>query len=62
MVNRTKADFERYLNETLEHYDTPQLSVKPGTYLANPGSWMRKHDPIQFEVSYNEWLQVLDNS
>ncbi len=61
-INRTKSAYESYLNEVLEKESTPQLSVKPGTYLAKPGTWMRKNDPIQFEVGYTEWLQALDNS
>ena len=52
----TRKDYEEYLNEVLEKQGTPQLAVKPGTYLARPGSWMRRNDPIQFEVGYNEWI------
>lgn len=51
----TKKEFENFLNATLDKQDTPQLAIKPGTYLQKPGSWMRKHDPIQFEVGYNEY-------
>ncbi len=36
MINRTKVAYEEYLNEVLEHEDTPQLAVKLGTYLASP--------------------------
>ena len=62
MIDRTKQAYEDYLNEVLENYDTPQLSVPQGTYLSKPGTWMRKNDPIQFEVGYNEWLRELDRS
>jgi hypothetical protein len=54
-MQHTKKEYENYPNETLEKQDTPQLSVKPGTYLDKPGTWMRKNDPIQFEVGYEEY-------
>ncbi len=57
---KTREEFENYLNEVLEHEDTPQLSVKPGTYLQKPGTWMRKNDPIQFEVGFNEWEKEVE--
>jgi hypothetical protein len=54
-VKKTRKDYEEYLNEVLEKQDTPQLSVKEGTYLQKPGTWMRKHDPVQFQVGFQEW-------
>jgi hypothetical protein len=62
MINRTKDAYESYLNEVLENDSPHQLSVPDGTYISNPGTWMRLNDPIQFRVGYNEWLNALDNS
>lgn len=53
----TRANYEEYLNEVMKHESPANLSVKEGTYIANPGTWMRRNDPIQFEVGYNEYCQ-----
>lgn len=55
MTGKTRKDYEEYLNEVLEKDSPKQLSVKEGTYIAKPGTWMRRNDPIQFEVGYQEY-------
>ena len=56
-MKATKAEYEGYLNEVLEKEGTLQLAIGETEYVANPGTWMRKHDPIQFEVGYQEYCQ-----
>lgn len=58
----SKTAYENYLNNILDKQGTPQLAVTKETYLQKPGSYMRRHDPIQFEVGYNEWIRETQNS
>ena len=46
----TKQDYEDYLNEIGEN-------IQGEDYHKNYGTWLRRNDPIQFSVGYNEWVQ-----
>jgi hypothetical protein len=48
----TKKDFEKYLNENGEGITV----CNSGRTIKNVGSYMRRTDPIQFEVGYNEYV------
>jgi hypothetical protein len=54
-MKKTKADYEEWLNEL----ETPSEDLKSeGGRIpdnAKYGSWMRRNDPIAFQVGYNEW-------
>jgi hypothetical protein len=53
MIKLTKKAYEDYLNEF--GIGQPQYNLR-GTPIKKFGGWMRKNDPIQFRVGYNEWL------
>lgn len=46
----TKQNYEKYLNGIGE-------DIQGEEYHKNLGTWMRRNDPIQFNVGYNEWVQ-----
>lgn len=56
---KTKKQFEEYLNEIdCPEHDHPEnggrvswQTIRNNTY----GKWLRKNDPIAFEVGFNEW-------
>jgi hypothetical protein len=50
-TRKTKAAYEEYLNEALQGQPHPQGGARPPE---KPGTWLRRNDPIQFEVGYNE--------
>jgi hypothetical protein len=58
----TKKMYEDYLNEVMEKESPRQLSIKDGTYIRNPGTYMRVNDWMQFEVGYQEWVRETRNS
>ena len=51
----TRANYEAYLNEI----GTPELEKKSNggrvPDRSKYGSWLRKNDPIAFEVGFREW-------
>ena len=54
---KTKKEYEKYLNEILT-YEANVINGRAkegrkGTY----GTWLRKNDPIAFEVSFSDWEQ-----
>lgn len=55
----TKDAYEKYLNEIGKSLDTDEFII--GGIMRNPekgyGNMLRKHDPISFNVGYNEWLR-----
>ena len=51
MKKVTKKDYEEYLNEL----DSSDLNLSTNKHISNPGTWMRKNDPIQFEAGYNKF-------
>ncbi len=61
-MRRTKGSYEEYLNEVGDEMDSAQLQERfnLGRHVIrnhNLGSFLRRHDPIQFEVGYNEWRE-----
>jgi len=57
MKTKTRKDYENYLNEMSVSYDMCWFGGKNYFYdgRAKYGSSMRKHDPIAFEVGFNDW-------
>lgn len=56
----TMKQHEDYLNQLEAPEGTSSLSkrrIKEGGY----GTWLRRNDPIQFEVSYREQLKEKNN-
>lgn len=49
---KTRKQYEDYLNESLAGEPHPFGHDKP---LAKPGTWLRRNDPIQFGVGFNEY-------
>jgi len=58
MTKLTKTEYERYLNEIrkepMQHTGNHKPIIHPGTYL-------RRNDPIEFNVGYNEWVREMQN-
>lgn len=53
----TKEMFVEWLNEIgCPEDDHPE--IRNNTY----GKWLRKNDPIAFEVGYNDWVRETRNS
>lgn len=50
MPEPTKQDYEEHLNEL----PTDQLPTKVSKY----GTWMRRTDPVQFDVGYQEYCRT----
>lgn len=54
-MKRTKKEYEEWLNEL----EIPEHDMKMhGGRIpdnANYGSWLRRNDPIAFEVGFDEW-------
>ena len=53
----TKKEYEQELNEIGIPRDDDRLYGGRCPHSAQYGTWMRKHDPIQFEVGYREATQ-----
>lgn len=54
-MKKTKKSYEEYLNDL----PIPEEDKRSNGGLipdnSKYGSWIRKNDPIQFEVAYSEW-------
>lgn len=54
-MNNTKTDFQEYLNEL----GTPDHDLKSlGGRIPDRskyGDWLRRYDPIAFEVGFQDW-------
>ena len=57
MKKTTKDKFEEYLNEIGIPEDDKKNNGGRIPGWANYGSWLRKNDPIAFEVGYREYKQ-----
>lgn len=57
MKNKSRKDYEEYLNE----FDIPEDDKKSnGGRIPDSsklGTWMRKNDPIAFNVGYHEFCK-----
>lgn len=54
-MKKTRKAYEKYLNE----YEVPENDrANNGGRIpdyAKYGSWLRRNDPVAFEVGFNEW-------
>jgi hypothetical protein len=53
----TKKEYEDFLNGTpLPEHDAPENGGRVPFFMKEKyGTWLRKNDPIQFEIGYLEW-------
>ena len=56
-VGKTKKDYVEYLNEIgVPEHDHPENGGRvTWSYINKYGEWLKKNDPIAFEVGYSEW-------
>jgi len=52
-----RSDYEEWLNDVSWPDDdmAPHGRI-PHSYINSYGTWLRRHDPIAFNVGYNEWI------
>jgi hypothetical protein len=52
---KSKTDYQTYLNELgIPHLDTVSEGGRIPDH-AQYGTWLRRNDPIAFEVGFNDW-------
>lgn len=54
-MKKTKKDYEEYLNEIGIPEDDKRSNGGRIPDNSNYGTWLRKNDPIAFQVGFNEW-------
>lgn len=56
-MKKTRKNYEQYLNSIGNSLDddAPEFIMGGKRRRGKLGTMMRKYDPIQFEVGYNEW-------
>lgn len=55
MLMYTKDEFETLLNESF-----PEVELMLGRLKYGRGTIIRKVDPVQFDIEYNDWLQYME--
>lgn len=55
----SKAEYERVLNDIDVPWDECKSNGGRIPDHCKYGTWVRKHDPIAFQVGYNEWAAEL---
>jgi hypothetical protein len=62
MAKKTKLAYQNHLNEVFPYYQpfmeyltTKSNKVRNALDRASYGNILRKHDPIAFEVGFNDW-------
>lgn len=54
-MKKTKSNYEKFLNEIGVPEDDKRSNGGRVPDYANYGKWLRKNDPIAFEVGFREW-------
>lgn len=54
-MKKTKSNYELYLNEIGTPEDDKKSNGGRVPDYANYGVWLRKNDPIAFQVGFREW-------
>jgi hypothetical protein len=54
-MKKTKANYEEWLNELEIPFDDLKSNGGRIPDRSKYGAWIRKNDPIAFEVGFNEW-------
>jgi hypothetical protein len=58
MQNKTKEKYELWLNRySQEQHEIVLADGRPSKRVKKYGTWLRKNDPISFNVGYNEWAR-----
>lgn len=55
MKKKTKKQYEEELNDLGKEDGDNFFWMQQRKKVKNFGSWIRRTDPIQFEVGFNEW-------
>ena len=55
-MKATKKDYEEWLNELGAPEDDKRSNGGRVPDNCKYGSWLRRNDPIAFQVGFNEWL------
>ena len=58
-MKATKRDYEEWLNELGAPEDDKKSNGGRVPDNCKYGSWLRRNDPIAFQVGFNEWQQIL---
>lgn len=54
---RLRSEYEAFLNELgCSDDDMAPHGRVPASYIDRYGTWLRRNDPIAFNVGYNEWV------
>lgn len=56
-MKKTKNNYENYLNEVGETLPEESFIMNGKLRHGAYGRLLRKHDPIAFEVGFNEWRE-----
>jgi hypothetical protein len=54
-MRKTRKDYEEWLNDLEVPYDDMRSNGGRIPDHAKYGSWLRKNDPIAFNVGFEEW-------
>lgn len=58
MKTDSKAEYENSINDIpVPHEETQSAGGRIPDHTTRYGSWLRRNDPIAFEVGYQEWAR-----
>ncbi len=52
-MKTTRKDYENYLN----NFDCRELNLSTDNFVRKPGTWLRRNDPIAFNVGYDDFVR-----
>lgn len=56
-IKKSKKEYQEFLNEVGENLPEEEFIIGGKLRRGKYGDMVRKHDPIGFQVGYNEWKQ-----
>ncbi len=62
MKSKTKTEYQQYLNEMGDTISDDDWIMGGKKRKGRYGNALRRHDPIAFEVGYNDWVRELEFS
>ena len=57
---KTKQDYENYLTDMKAPLEDMKSNGGRIPDMCEYGRWIRKHDPIAFNIGYNEFIAIKD--